>query len=299
MPDSRGYLEVYNGGRPPAFEYRVLTPWLARIMPEPPRALFAGDRQVSADWIARVRFAVVNMCFLFLTAIALFYFLRTFEFSILESILGTLLFLDCTPVVQQSGFPMIDPSAYFFMILGFLAIRLDLPLLLMAAAAIGVFAKETNFALIFAALLAPMNARRKLLTIGSLIPSVVIYAFVRYSIPPSIGGGLFETWYGPAPVAYIRSLFVPNRALDLLSSFGFLWLFAILALVFCELPKILKRWSWFIVVVLGTMIVTQPNLGRELILTFPVVIPLALFGIRRCLGSSGDQIGSFEELPSP
>ena len=93
------------------------------------------------------------MCFLILTAIALWYFLRTFGFSTLESILGTLLFLDCTPVVQQSGFPMIDPSAYFFMILGFLAIRLDLPLLLMSAAAIGVFAKETTFALIFAALL--------------------------------------------------------------------------------------------------------------------------------------------------
>ena len=208
--------------------------------PEPPRWLFTTNRKMSADWIARVRFAVVNMCFLILTAIALWYFLRTFGFSTLES----LLFLDCTPVVQQSGFPMIDPSAYFFMILGFLAIRLDLPLLLMFGAAIGVFAKETTFALIFAALLAPMNSRRKLLMTGSLIPSIAIYALVRYMITPSAGGGVLEAWYKPTFLAYIRSLFIPDRALDLLSSFGVLWLFAALSLVSGAVPTILKRWSW-------------------------------------------------------
>ena len=81
------------------------------------------------------------------------------------------------------------------MILGFLVIRLDLLLLLMFGAAIGVFAKETTFALIFADLLAPMNSRRKLLMAGSLIPSIVIYALVRYMIPPSAGGGVLEAWY--------------------------------------------------------------------------------------------------------
>jgi hypothetical protein len=295
-PDSSAYLEMYNGGRPPPFEYRVLTPWLARIVPEPPRWLFARGREVSADWIARVRFAVVNMCFLTLTAIALWYFLRTFDFSALESTLGTLLFLDCTPVVQQSGFPMIDPSAYFFMILGFLAVRLDLPLLLMAAVAIGVFAKETTFALVFAALLAPIERGRKLLMVSALIPAAASYALIRYIIPVSPGGGLFEQWYGHTPLAYMRSLFVPDRALDLLSSFGFLWVFAILALVEGEVPKALRRWSWFIVVILGTMIMTEPNLGRELVLAFPVVIPLALFGIRRRLVLSSKQASSVEGL---
>ena len=158
---------------------------------------------------------------------------------------------------------MIDPSAYFFMILGFLAIRLDLPLLLMSAAAIGAFAKETTFALIFAALLAPMNSRRKLLKAGSLIPSIVIYALVRCMIPPSAGGGVLEAWYKPTFLDYIRSLFIPDRTLDLLSSFGVLWLFAALSLFSSEVPIILKRWSWFILVVLGTMIVADLNLRER------------------------------------
>ena len=73
-------------------------------MPEPPRWLFTTNRKMSADWIARVRFAVVNMCFLFLTAIVLWYFLRTFGFSTLESILGALLFLDCTRSYSNPDF---------------------------------------------------------------------------------------------------------------------------------------------------------------------------------------------------
>jgi hypothetical protein len=72
--------------------------------------------------------------------------------------------------------------------------RLDLPLLLMFGTAIGAFAKETNFELIFASLPAPMNSRRQLLMTDSLIPATMIYGWPRCMIQPSAGGGVLDAW---------------------------------------------------------------------------------------------------------
>jgi hypothetical protein len=65
-----------------------------------------------------------------------------------------------------------------------------------------------------------------------LVPSYsLIYSGMHVStleviriLPDSAGGGVLEAWYNPTFLAHIRSLFIADRTLDLLSSFGFLWL---------------------------------------------------------------------------
>ncbi len=71
-----------------------------------------------------------------------------------------------------------------------------------------------------------------------------------------------------------------NNFLDLFSSFGLLWLPAIFALKYQKLPQELYRYSLLIPFLLGIIVFFGLNLGRALFMAFPVIIPLALFGIR-------------------
>lgn len=284
------YIDMYHG-QPVSFEfsYRVMTPYLARLIPNPPAWLFSKERNLPENWLIRVRFAMVNSVFLAVAAMVLFYYLLGFNLGVFESLLGTALFLTCRPVVQFAGLPMVDAAALCFLVLGFLAIQRGNVLLLLCTVLIGVFAKESTFFLGLIVLLTPMAPGRKLQMLLAFVPGMLAYVAFRVLWQPALA---FHFWYGFSPGEQMRAILRANGLFDLGSSFGSLWIPAMFGLAAGDVPQNLKRWSWFIVFILAAVFSMDLHLSRELLMAFPVVIPLCLMGIRRFVSTIGyDRLG--------
>jgi len=280
--DALIYLSMYNlktvYGH---WRYRVLTPFLARALPDLPNSLFNNGRAITDFWIAKAKIGIINFLFLSATGILLFYFLLSFDFSFFESLIGILLFYTARPVVQSAGAPMVEASTYFFLILCFYAIRLNnLPLLTLCSS-IGIFAKEATFIIILSAVLFS-ELKNKIKAIFLLFPGIAIYLIFRFYIYPDPQ----ETYFNiNILIAWSRlySLIRFNKVMDLFSSFGLLWIPAIYALINRKGSTQILRWSYLILILLGVIFLLGPNLGYSLFYVFPVIIPLALYGIRYML----------------
>ncbi len=94
-------------------------------------------------------------------------------------------------------------------------------------------------------------------------------------------------------------LFTFSKLADLFSSFNLLWFPALYALIRCNPPTLLYRWSYLAIVMLIMILLFGLSLGRILFYAFPVVIPLALYGIRGMLEvKQGKAQPKREESPS-
>ena len=81
-------------------------------------------------------------------------------------------------------------------------------------------------------------------------------------------------------VDQLRRLFTPNGFVDIVSSFNLFWIPAVFAAFRLPYPSILRRWLWIIALLMAMILLLGGNYGRILFMAFPVVIPLALVGIR-------------------
>jgi len=288
--DSLLYLSMYNSKTVQGhWRYRVVTPFLAKALPDMPSSLFNQKRIITDFWIAKVKFGIVNFFFLSLTGILFFYFLLSFGFSLTESLLGILLFYTARPVIQNSGAPMVEASAYFFLILCLYATRLgNLPLLAIGFS-IGVFAKETIFLIFPAILLSQLKNKTK--AIIYLLPATAAYLLSRFHIYPGAQETHLNLKYLLFPAGYqLNSLFRFNKLADLISSFGLLWLPALYALGERKIDLQIRKWSYLIIFVLVIILLlnVDGNFGRLLFMSFPIVIPLALYGIRSMVGKTAE-----------
>ena len=286
--DMTQYMDMYRGKVvDPALRYRVMTPYLARALPEIPSLMYSSSRQLSEEWVIEARFAVINFGFLFATAVVLFYYLHSFGCSPLESILGVFIFLVCPSVTEYAGRPMVDSAAYFFLLLGFFSIRNEATVSLAFVSLLGVFAKETTLFLPLAVILAPLGHHLKIKMLLAEVPSFVAYLWLRKIL--STQG--HQTLLGDSSFSGIMpltSLIRPNVMIDLFTSFGMLWIPAVLALNRADTPLILRRWFWFVPFLIVLIVAQNLNLGRILFLAFPAVIPLVVFGLRPLLAAPAE-----------
>lgn len=282
--DALRYLAMYRGeklGMP--WRFRVLIPFFAKILPDPPRMLFSENRVISDLWIAKIKFGIINFLFLILIGILFFYFMNALGLSILESFIGVLLFYTARPIVQNIGPPVIDAAAYFFLLLCLYALKRQNLILLVIGFYIGIFVKETIF-FIFPAILFS-QFKHKIRALFSLVPITIIYLFIRFYIYPDPADDFFRLKYIFFFKDQLFALFHFNTMLDLFSSFGLLWIPAIYALTLTKLPLLLKRWSWLAIIILVMTILLNDggNFGRHSFNAFPIVIPLAMYGIHYVL----------------
>lgn len=291
------YAEIYSGEKSFGhWQYRVLTPYLARIIPDPPESFFNSQREVTFAWLLKVKFGIVNSVFLAATIALMFYYLQALRFSDLESMLGMLIFATARPVVQNSGIPMVEVSSYFFLLLSLYAIVKNQPLLLIVAFSLGVFAKETTFVVLPMAMIFYWS--RGLWRASLLVPGVVAYFWFRFGLQPDPKESYFnlsDGWLSNL-VEQLRFVTRLNGALEFGSSFNLVWLAAIYGFFRSRMSKWFRMWALGLVAcsILMAFVLVGPQYpgGRAIFMAFPVVIPYSLLGVRRVLTQSEKRLHS-------
>jgi hypothetical protein len=293
LNDSNAYVDAYYG-KPVTghWRYRVLTIQLARLVPTQVEELLQRDKTPYRR--AHIHFAVVNVVFLTLTGLLLFEYARDLVELVQLAILAPVIYLTSRTTLQSAGAPMVDPAAFFFLLLGMWAILRSKPFWLGTAMLFGVFAKETTLLLWPLLWLANhLGARCKLALSAILLPGTLSYLGFRFFFyPDEIGETVFNINQLSNFTEQLRRLFTPNGLVDIISSFNLFWIPAIFALCRIAYPSILGRWLWFIGLLLVMIIFLGGNYGRILFLGFPVVIPLALLGIGSWIGVTGATDGA-------
>ncbi len=180
--DASIYLAMYKNKPMERYEScRILTPVLAKLLPDFPRTFFSESRKVSDKyWMARVKFGIVNFSFLVGIGLLLFYYLRNYGFNTLESIIGCLVFYTARPLIQNAGAPMVDASSYFFLLLCLYAIQCENILIFLIGFSVGLLAKESVVLALFVLMLSQMKSKLKVLFL--LMPVIVAYILIRHML---------------------------------------------------------------------------------------------------------------------
>ncbi len=112
LVDSRAYVASYYGEEVHGhWRYRILTPGLARLVPDSLESLL--QRDLTPYRRAHLHFAFVNLGFLTLTGVLLFDYLRVFVTEVWLAMLGMTIYLTSRVNVQGGGAPMVDAGAFF------------------------------------------------------------------------------------------------------------------------------------------------------------------------------------------
>lgn len=283
LVDSRAYVSSYYGEELHGhWRYRILTPGLARLVPDGVENLLLRDPTPYRR--AHLHFAFVNLGFLTLTGVLFFDYLLLFVTEVWLAMLGITIYLTSRVNVQSGGAPMVDPAAFFFLLLGAWAILKRRPVWLLLAMTLGIFAKETTLLLWPLLGLADLPWRIKARNALLLIPGTIGYMLFRFVLfPDPVGESYFNLTALEGVLARFSTFFDSNSVVDWVSSFNLFWLPALYALWRVKKPIILIRWVWFVPLVIAMILLLDGNLGRILFLTFPVVIPLALLGMRAAI----------------
>ncbi|TMQ48777.1 MAG: glycosyltransferase family 39 protein [Candidatus Eisenbacteria bacterium] len=147
LGDTGSYIHMYDGvpldSIPKPFRYRILAPYLARLVPPLPASI-ASLYQITPDKLIKFRFGAVD--FLGLTGAAYFTFLlcETLGFAAAECMIASLLFMTGFPVVNFAGLPLTDAVSYFFLVAAIVCVLRDWDLGLLVMVAVGMLAKETT-----------------------------------------------------------------------------------------------------------------------------------------------------------
>jgi hypothetical protein len=270
--DTKSYIRIYRGE--PAqnvsspMRLRVLTPYLARLVPELPESVSRhykiGERAVN------MKFGVVNTLFLWLTGCVLYLYLLRLGFSRLESLLGGYLFYASFFVVTYGGLPCVDPGAYFFIISGLYALMVRNWWLFGLSFAVGMTAKETTVLLLpMAAALDWRNWRNWVIA----IPVIVVYGYFRISLSFPTDQSILSR--------SITSRFTLYGLIELCQAFLFLWFLGLYGLLKCEKPEFLRKTMWVAILPFFAVLLLGTDVGRILFLNFWIVIPLSLLALRK------------------
>ncbi len=145
--------------------------------------------------------------------------------------------------------------------------------------------------------LAAISWKQKALYSLVLLPGTIGYMLFRFWLfPDPSGGSFFSVELAGRAFDQLKTFVDPNGLVDWISSFNLFWIPALYAIVRRLTPSVLRGWLWFIPIVAVMILFLGGNLGRILFLTFPVVIPLALIGMREWLAPAGGSAAPVEKL---
>jgi len=282
------YLPMYFGEDPANYAHsarRVLVPLLARSLPDLPEHLFANSRVVNAQFQAVAKFAVLNLIFLTLTGCVVYYLMRSFEGITRElGLLAGLAWLSAPAVVHWGGIPLIDAGFWFFFGLSALAVRQNKPVLLGIVVLLGALTKELTFLVLVLIILAPYSIRDRLKLSIALVPAAIVYVIlITVTASPSVADYAIGSSFQQV-LNSLRYTFSLRGFVRAFLAFGPLWLLAIVGIARYRAPSILKRWALFVpLIFLLSSLAGAKVLQRQLVVLFPVVIPLSIFGLRGIL----------------
>ncbi len=287
------YVKIYRGrplmevARP--FRYRLLTPLLARAVPQVPHPLLRYF-DVNAEKLIQYRFGVANLIGLALSGLLMVMLCEALGFAAWEGVLAAFLYLTAFPVVNFGGTPLDEAWAHAFLLLGLVAaVRGSVPWLA-AASLVGMFAKETTLLLVPAVVVLAGPLRVKLRNLVALAPGIALYAVFRfvlypggYGFPSSLKNSIENLIWRLAHGPYLWWILFAGG-----TAFGAMWLFA--ALGAWRLRRTpghpLFRLAWLIPLVLLTPFVIGSEIGRIWFYAFPAVIPLALVVLGPLVGGA-------------
>ncbi len=271
---------------PKPYRYRIAVPWLVRLVPPPPAAADAIF-DITPDRVIAFRFGVVNCLSLALAAWLLAAWMARMGFSPEEGLLGALLFLTSFFVVNYAGVPIVDASSYATLLAALLALQARRFAWLALAVAVGALVRETVFLVVA---FAPLLCRRRRDLLWALLacaPALLAYGVLRSWILPT------EVGYAYDPATLLRNLqglARPQRlarlAVDGALCFGACWLLAGLGWRSLAPGHPLRRATWILPLVVAIPLLIGANIGRVWFLAFPVVLPLAVAGLRMLLPRS-------------
>jgi hypothetical protein len=271
--DSQHYIAIYQGKGPeeiaPEMRCRVLTPWLARLVPDLPEWIVQSFSDTNERRV-NLKFGIVNMGWLWLTGITLFYFLRDLSFTSVESLLGGFLFYTSFFVITYGGLPLVDAGAYFFLIAGLRSLQTGSVIGYSSALIAGMAAKETTILVFGAAVLLNPRDWRFYAVAG---PVLGAYVFCRGQLSFAADPSLFDR--------SIATRFSLYGLIEFTQAFLFLWILSIYGWVKCETPPLLRRLAPLALLPLVAVLVLGTDVGRILFLSFWFVIPLSLLALRR------------------
>ncbi len=279
--DTRVYLNLYFGeGKNTFGGTRLLVPFLASLLPRPPAWLLTSARSLDPIFVASFHFGAINFVFLVVAAVTLYFLQRGFGLPVWSSIVGAVLFLSLHTIVRTAGLPLVDTAYYCFLALCLLAVQRNRPFLLCVAFGLGVFAKELLLLVAPMIMLSTRSLRERVWLLVALLPGGLAYLMMRVFIIPSPPDRYVSGAFLTGLPQHFSELINTNRFINLFLSFGLLWIPALYALFRCDVPADLKRWLWFIPILLvGMMALGASNISRHLVAAFPVVIPLASWGL--------------------
>jgi len=292
LGDTGSYIHMYDGvpldSIPKPFRYRILAPYLARLVPPLPASI-ASLYQITPDKLIKFRFGAVD--FLGLTGAAYFTFLlcETLGFAAAECMIASLLFMTGFPVVNFAGLPLTDAVSYFFLVAAIVCVLRDWDLGLLVMVAVGMLAKETTaFVLVpILALELPLAARLRKLLLA--LPGIAAYLVFRFVIRPTTLGWNYSL---ADTLENLRATLTSGRRLlwigvDGSIAFGVVWLLALAGAVMLmragKWRDPMLRLALLVPVAIAAPILAYANIGRLFYLTFPAVLPLAMLPVERLL----------------
>lgn len=286
IADASHYVALLKGdisGVPKPFRYRLFTPIAASLVPDLPNSL-QGVFDIDSEKQILFKFGVVNTFGIAIAAFFLLNFIRDFDFSLGESLLGSLFFITSFYVANFATTPLVDAWGYALLMAGvYFGINRSW-LLYGFTISLGAMTKETTLlALVFVIAFHIDNKRVIMRGILATLPGLIIYFLLQIVILPTDLTYPFGVEHSIRNLMRLNSIrHVLRLAIEFFLTFNIMWLFAVLGWIQIRNENLVNpfhRLFWVIPLILVLPFVLGTNFGRIWFLSFPAVIPLAIQGL--------------------
>ncbi len=268
--DSLPYASMTSGvplqDVPKPFRYRVVVPFLARLLPH------ADVHHIQLAW------GLLDVVALTLAGWAVFLFLRHRGFATLPALLGGSLFYVSWVVVRYSGTVLVDAASYAALAVAAYAVVSRRTVLLLVSVTVGMAVRETTALVVVLILLIggprPVVVRQ----LAACIPGLAGYAALRLAMPTDLGysyslGRIVEAF---GSLGTMHGL--AGAVVQFMLTFGPLWVLAVIGWCAAD-PPLPRRTAWLVPIVLVVPYLVGSNLDRVWFLAFPVVLAFSVAGI--------------------
>jgi len=232
----------------PGFRNRVLTPFLAGLLPFSPT----------------INFFIFNFPVMVLASYLFYFFLRRLKYSMHLSLIGSFILIGSHTIISIGW--TVDALFFFFLILGFFAILIKNDLLYFFSLLLGVLNKEIILLLIPLYLI--MNKDIWKTFYLSIVP-VLIEAKLYFR--PELMAHRSESAQRAFQAFF--EYFFPHKINSVFVAFNLFWIMALLG--FKNAPKFVKK-SCLLLPIFFLMVPASLTPDRVVFMAFPIIIPLAL-----------------------